>query len=75
MKQVSINNATFTEIHAGESLARCNPSVTITLADTPNPSSTAQTANVAANAPFFLPVGKATFARSTTTNVTLNIIE
>lgn len=75
MKQVSINNATFTEIHAGQTLARCTPSVTITLADVPSPGSTDVTANSAANVAIYLPVGKATFARSTSTNVTLNIIE
>jgi hypothetical protein len=75
MKQVAINNATYTEIHAGESLARTTPSVTITLADVPVPGSSAVTSNSAANAPIYLPVGKATFAKSTTTNITLDIIE
>jgi hypothetical protein len=75
MKQVSINNATYTEIHAGQTLARCTPSVTITLADTPTPGTASVTANSAANVAIYLPVGKATFARSTTTNITLDIIE
>jgi hypothetical protein len=75
MKQVSINNATYTEIHAGQSLARCTPSVTITLADVPTPGSAALTSNSAANVAIYLPVGKATFAKSASTNITLDIIE
>ena len=75
MKQVAINNATYTEIHAGQSLARTTPAVSIILADSPTPASAAVTANVSANTPFFLPVGKPTFAKAATTNTTLDIIE
>ena len=75
MKRVDINNATYTEIHAGQSLARTTPSVAIILADSPSPASAANTANVTANTAFFLPVGKPTFARAATTNTTLDIIE
>lgn len=75
MKRVAINNATYTEIHAGESLARCMPSVDIILADVPSPASANVTANVASGTAIYLPVGKATYARANTTNTTLNIIE
>jgi hypothetical protein len=74
MKQVAINTATYTEIHAGQTLARTTPSVSITLADVPNPGS-GVVANSAANVAIYLPVGKATFARSVGSNVTLDIIE
>jgi len=75
VKQIAINNATYTEIHAGQSLARCTPGVDIILADSPSPSSANDTANVAANTPIYLPVGKATFCKANATNTTLNIIE
>jgi hypothetical protein len=75
MKQVAINNATYTEIHAGESLARCTPAVDIILADVPSPASANVTANVASGTAIYLPVGKATYAKANATNTTLNIIE
>lgn len=74
MKRVDINNATYVEIHAGNNLARTTPSVAIILADSTSPA-TADTANVAANTPIYLPVGKAVFAKAQTTNATLDIIE
>jgi hypothetical protein len=75
MKQVDINNATYTEIHAGQTLARTKPNVDIILADVPSPPAANVTANVASGTAIYLPVGKATFARANTTNTTLNIIE
>ena len=75
MKQVAINNATYTEIHAGQSLARCTPGVDIILADVPSPAAANVTANVLANTPIYLPIGKATFCKANVTNTTLNIIE
>ena len=75
MKQVAINNATYTEIHAGQSLARVTPSASIILADSTAPAAAANTANVAANTAIYLPVGKASFAKAASTNVTLDIIE
>lgn len=75
MKRVDINNATYVEIHAGQNLARTTPSVAVTLADTTNPANATFTANVAANTPIYLPVGKSTFCKAQTTNATLDIIE
>lgn len=75
MKQVAINNATYTEIHAGQTLARCTPGVDVILADGPSPANANVTANVPANTAFFLPVGKATYCKANATNTTLNIIE
>lgn len=75
MKRVAINNTTYTEVHAGQTLARCTPSVDIILADVLSPSSANDTANVAANTPIYFPVGKATFIKANTTNATLNILE
>lgn len=75
MKRVDINNATYTEIHAGNNLARFTPSVAVILADGPSPAAAANTANVAANTPVYLPVGKATYCKAQTTNATLDIIE
>lgn len=75
MKRVDINNATYTEIHAGQNLARTTPSVAIILADSSSPAAAANTANVSAGTAVYLPVGKATWAKANTTNTTLDIIE
>lgn len=75
MKRIDINNATYTEIHAGQNLARTTPNVTIILADSASPPSAANTANVSSGTAVYLPVGKATWARALTTNTTLDIIE
>lgn len=75
MKRVDINNATYVEIHAGQNLARTTPSVAIILADSTSPANATFTANVAANTPVYLPVGKSTFCKAQTTNATLDIIE
>lgn len=75
MKRIDINNATYTEVHAGQNLARTTPSVAIILADSSSPASAANTTNIAANTPIYFPVGKATFIKAQTTNATLDILE
>lgn len=74
MKNVPITTAAFTEIHAGQSLARFTPAVQIILADSTDPGAT-ETAIVTANTPVYLPVGKATFAKCSSANTTLEILE
>lgn len=74
MKTVSVTTAAYVEIHGGESLARFTPAVEIILANVISPIA-GTTANVTANTAVYLPVGKATFARASTTNTTLHILE
>lgn len=74
MKNVNITTAEFTEIHAGQSLARFTPTVQIILADSKTPGAT-ETAIVTANTPIYLPVGKASFAKASSSNTTLEILE
>ena len=74
MKKVAITTAAYTEIHAGENLARFTPGVDIILADSDDPGAN-ETANVAANTAIYLPVGKASFAKCASANTTLEIIE
>lgn len=74
MKNVPITTAAYTEIHAGQSLARCTPSVQIILADSPSPGAT-ETSTIGANTPIYLPIGKASYAKASSVNATLEILE
>jgi hypothetical protein len=73
LKTFAVTNATFVEIHAGQNLARIVFDGNVTLADSPTDTTVANITT--ATGTTYLPVGKATYAKGTTANITVTVIE